>query len=49
MSVSRDEESKLKYKELKDCRCQYAETKQVKQNVELKYCRCQYAETRHAM
>ena len=30
MSICRDEESKLKYTELKDCRCQYTESKQAK-------------------
>ena len=30
MSICRDEESKVKYGDLKYCRCQYAETRKAK-------------------
>ena len=46
MSICKNEESKLKYKELKYFRCQYSETRQGTQDPGHKNCIFQYAEIR---
>ena len=46
MSICKNEESKLKYKELKYFRCEYSETRQGTQDSGHKNCIYQYAEIR---